>query len=149
MSIPLKQFIGSQVAVDIVNDKSELNRISGVVTQAEVGVSDRSLTIYRLTVEHPTALWKYRRNSRVFMAKSVVDIIQIVFSEWCDRNPLFTSSLTLDKSGLTKDYDIRPFIMQNNERDIDFITRLMRSENISWLVDEVQLKVSNFTSGDT
>ena len=149
MNISLKQFIGSQVAVDILNDKSELNRISGIETQAEVGASDGSLTIFRLTVEDPTALWKHRRNSRVFMAKSVVDIIQIVFSEWRDRAPLFASSLTLDKSGLIKDYDVRPFIMQNNERDIDFLTRLMRSENISWLIDEVQLKVSDFTSGDT
>lgn len=56
MNISLKKFIGSQVAVGIVNDKSELNRISGIVTQAEVGASDGSLTIFRLTVEDPTAL---------------------------------------------------------------------------------------------
>ena len=30
--IPLKQFIGSQVAADIVTEKSELNRISGIIT---------------------------------------------------------------------------------------------------------------------
>ena len=44
--IPLKQFIGSQIAIDIVNDKSELNRISGIVTKAELGSSDGALTIY-------------------------------------------------------------------------------------------------------
>lgn len=49
--IPLKQFIGSQLAVDIVNDKSELNRISGIVTKADAGASDGALTIYRLTVK--------------------------------------------------------------------------------------------------
>ena len=111
-NIPLKQFIGAQTAIDIVNDKSELNRISGIVTKADIGASDGSLSIYRLTVEDPIALWKHRRNSRVFMNKSVVDIIQTVFSEWQQKSPLFASSLTLDKSGLTKDYDIRPFIMQ-------------------------------------
>jgi type VI secretion system secreted protein VgrG len=142
--IPLKQFIGSQVAVDIVNDKSELNRISGIVTKADSGASDGSLTIYRLTVEDPTALWKYRRNSRVFMAKSVVDVIQTIFSEWQQRSPLFASSLTLDKSGLTNDYDVRPFIMQNNELDSEFIQRLLASEGINTLIDEAQLTVSNF-----
>jgi type VI secretion system secreted protein VgrG len=142
-TIPLKQFIGAQVAVDIVNDKSELNRISGIVTKADVGASDGSLTIYRLTVEDPTALWKHRRNSRVFMAKSVVDIVQLIFSEWQQKSPLFASSLTLDKSGLTKEYDIRPFIMQINERDIDFVQRLLSSEGINTLIDEAQLKVSS------
>jgi type VI secretion system secreted protein VgrG len=47
----------------------------------------------------------------------------------------------LDKSGLTKDYDVRPFIMQASESDFDFLTRLMRSEGINWLIDEAQLKV--------
>ncbi len=86
--IPLKQFIGSQVAVDIVTEKSELNRISGIITKADVGASDGALTIYRLTVEDPTALWKHRRNSRVFMAKSVVEVVQTIFAEWQQRQPL-------------------------------------------------------------
>ena len=141
--IPLKQFIGSQIAIDIVNDKSELNRISGIVTKADSGASDGSLTIYRLTVEDPTALWKYRRNSRVFMAKSVVQIVDLIFQEWREKSPLFASSLTLDKSGLTKDYDVRPFIMQNNELDSEFIQRLLASEGINSLIDEAQLKVSS------
>ncbi|WP_215898693.1 contractile injection system protein, VgrG/Pvc8 family, partial [Acinetobacter johnsonii] len=102
--IPLKQFIGSQVAVDIVTEKSELNRISGIITKADVGASDGALTIYRLTVEDPTALWKHRRNSRVFMAKSVVEVVQTIFAEWQQRSPLFASSLTLDKGGLSKEY---------------------------------------------
>ncbi|TVT79902.1 type VI secretion system Vgr family protein [Acinetobacter colistiniresistens] len=141
--IPLKSFIGSQVAIDIVTDKAELTRISGIITHADIGASDGSLTIYRLGVQDPTALWKHRRNSRVFMAKSVVDVVQTIFSEWQQRSPLFASSLTLDKSGLTQDYDVRPFIMQHNERDFDFIQRLLASEGISTLIDEAQLKVSS------
>ncbi|OTG89784.1 type VI secretion system Vgr family protein [Acinetobacter sp. ANC 3832] len=142
-TIQLKQFIGSQVAVDSVTDKGELTRFTGIITKADIGASDGSLTIYRLTVEDPTTLWKHRRNSRVFMSKSVVDIIQIIFEEWQDKSTLFASSLTLDKSGLTKDYDIRPFIMQSLESDYDFLTRLMRSEGINWLIDEAALTVSD------
>ncbi|ENX42865.1 DUF2345 domain-containing protein [Acinetobacter sp. NIPH 2100] len=141
--IPLKSFIGSQVAIDIVTDKAELTRITGIVTHADIGASDGSLTIYRLGVQDPTALWKHRRNSRVFMAKSVVDVIQTIFKEWQSKNSLFAASLSLDLSGLSQQYDIRPFIMQSNETDYDFLTRLMRSEGINWLIDEAQLKVSN------
>jgi type VI secretion system secreted protein VgrG len=142
--IALKRFIGCRVAIDVVNDRSELNRISGIVTKAEVGASDGALTIYRLTVEDPTSLWKQRRNSRVFMNMSALQVVEVIFNEWRDRSPLFASSLTLDKSGLTKDYDIRPFIMQNNERDIDLIQRLLASEGVTSLIDEAQLKVSHF-----
>ena len=140
-TIPLKNFIGSQVAVDIVTDKSQLTRTTGIVTKADVGASDGSLTIYRLTVEDPTTLFKHRRNSRVFMNKTVIDVVDILFKEWQSKSPLLASSLTLDKSGLTKTYDVRPFIMQSNETDFDFMQRLLASEGVNTLIDESQHKV--------
>ncbi|MDP7777143.1 type VI secretion system Vgr family protein [Acinetobacter nosocomialis] len=137
-TIQLKSFIGSQAAVDIVTERGELTRVTGIITHAQQGQSDGSLTLYKLTLEDPTALWKYRRNSRVFMNKSVVEIWEILFKEWQVKNPLFAASLSLDLSGLTKTYDVRPFVMQHNESDLDFLTRLLRSEGINWLIDEAQ-----------
>ncbi|WP_353162293.1 type VI secretion system Vgr family protein [Acinetobacter guillouiae] len=139
--IPLKQFIGSQVAIDQVTDYGQLFRSTGVITEAAQGQSDGALTLYKLKLEDATSLWHKRRNSRVFMNKSVVQVIETLFKEWQDKSPLFASSLSLDKSGLKKDYDIRPFIMQSNESDYAFLTRLMRSEGINWLIDEAQLIV--------
>ena len=139
--IPLKQFIGSQVAIDQVTDHGQLFRSTGVITEAAQGQSDGALTLYKLKLEDATSLWHKRRNSRVFMNKSVVQVIETLFKEWQDKSPLFASSLNLDKSGLKKDYDIRPFIMQSNESDYAFLTRLMRSEGINWLIDEAQLIV--------
>ncbi|MFV5550378.1 type VI secretion system Vgr family protein [Acinetobacter oleivorans] len=141
--IALKQFIGCQVAVDQVTDAGQFFRTTGIITEASQGQSDGSLTIYNLTLKDPTALWHKRRNSRVFMNKSVRDISEILFKEWQGKSPLFASSLTLDTSGLTKDYDVRPFVMQSNESDYDFLTRLWRSEGINWLVDESQLLVAD------
>ena len=140
-TIPLKQFIGSQVAIDQVTDHGQLFRSTGVITEAAQGQSDGALTLYKLKLEDATSLWHKRRNSRVFMNKSVVQVIEALFKEWQDKSPLFASSLSLDKSGLKKDYDIRPFIMQSNESDYAFLTRLMRSEGINWLIDEAQLIV--------
>ncbi|MFH4043541.1 phage late control D family protein, partial [Acinetobacter baumannii] len=48
-----------------------------------------------------------------------------------------------DLSGLKQAYDIRPFIMQLNESDYDFLTRLWRSEGINWLIDEAELTVAS------
>lgn len=42
-------------------------------------------------------------------------------------------------------YDIRPFVMQLNESDYDFLTHLWRSEGINWLIDEAELTVASNT----
>lgn len=134
--IALKQFIGCQVAIDQVTDTGQLARTSGIITRATQGQSDGALTLYTLNIQDSTALWHKRRNSRVFMNKSVAEISEILFKEWQNRSSLFAASLTLDLSGLAQNYDIRPFTMQINETDYEFLTRLWRSEGINWLVDE-------------
>lgn len=140
--LPLKQFIGCQVAVDQVTDSGELFRSTGIITAASQGQSDGALTVYKLQLEDATSLWHKRRNSRVFMNKSVLEITQILFSEWQSNSALFAASLTLDSSGLSRDYDVRPFSMQANETDYAYLTRLWRSEGINWLIDESSLTVS-------
>ncbi|WP_215901796.1 contractile injection system protein, VgrG/Pvc8 family, partial [Acinetobacter soli] len=105
--ISLKQFIGCQVAVDQVTDTGQLYRTSGIITAAKQAQSDGALTSYTLTLQDPTALWHKRRNSRVFMNKSVREISELLFREWQTKSPLFAASLTLDTSGLSRDYDIR------------------------------------------
>lgn len=134
--LPLKQFIGGRVAVDQVTDVGQLSRLSGVITSASQGQSDGALTVYKLTVEDATALWHKRRNSRVFMSKSVREITETLFSEWQSHSTLFAASLSLNLDGLSRDYDVRPFVMQSNETDAEFLTRLWRSEGINWLIDE-------------
>ncbi|WP_336010064.1 type VI secretion system Vgr family protein [Acinetobacter calcoaceticus] len=141
--ISLKQFIGCQVAVDQVTDHGQLFRTTGIITEASQGQSDGSLTLYKLKLQDPTVLWHKRRNSRIFMNKSVRDITEILFTEWQNKSPLFASSLTLDLKSLTENYDVRPFVMQSNETDYEFLTRLWRSEGINWLIDEAQLFVTN------
>lgn len=145
-AIPLKTFIGCQVAVDQVTDTGQLTRTTGIITAAAQGQSDGALSLYRLTLQDATALWTKRRNSRVFMNQSVVEIVQTLFNEWQARSPLFAASLTLDLSGLSKDYDIRPFTMQHNELDADFIQRLLASESINSLIDEAQHTVPHNTA---
>lgn len=141
--IELKQFIGCQVAVDQVTDSGQLFRTTGIVTGASQGQSDGAFSLYRLTMQDATSLWHKRRNSRVFMNKSVVDIIEVIFKEWQSKSPLFESSLQLETSGLTKTYDIRPFSMQSNESDYAYLTRIMREESINWLVDEASYLVAS------
>lgn len=136
--ISLKQFIGCQVAVEQVTDSGKLFRTTGIITGASQGQSDGALCLYKLNMQDATSLWHKRRNSRVFMNKSVVEIIEIIFKEWQNKSPLFAASLQIDSSGLTKNYDVRPFSMQSNESDYAYLTRLMREEGINWLIDETE-----------
>jgi type VI secretion system secreted protein VgrG len=141
--IPLKNLIGCQVAIDIRTDKNQLFRTTGIVTGAELGQSDGALTLYKLTVEDATSLWRYKQNNRIFMNKSMIDIIKIIFQEWQQRSPLFAKSLTLDLSALKGTYDIRPFTMQIDETEYSLITRLLRSEGLNWCIDESSLIVAH------
>ena len=141
--IELKQFIGCQVAIDQVTDSGKFFRTTGIITGASQGQSDGALSLYRLTMQDPTSLWHKRRNSRVFMNKNIIEIIEVIFKEWQSKSALFASSLKLDTSGLTKSYDIRPFSMQSNESDYVYLTRLMREESINWLIDEASYIVSS------
>ncbi|WP_312209607.1 type VI secretion system Vgr family protein [Acinetobacter variabilis] len=140
--IALKQFIGCQVAVDQVTDQGELFRTTGIITAAKQGHSDGALSVYQLTLEDATSLWHKRRNSRVFLNQSVKEISEILFAEWQKRSGLFAQSLSLDLSGLNREYDVRPLVIQSNESDYDFLTRLWRSEGINWLIDEKELIIS-------
>ncbi|SDB82937.1 type VI secretion system Vgr family protein [Acinetobacter boissieri] len=138
-AIALKDFIGCRVAVDQITDLGQLFRTTGIVVEASQGQHDGSLSVYKLKLQDATSLWHKRRNSRVFMNKSVLDITQILFKEWQDKSPLFASSLMLDLSVLRKTYDVRPFTMQTSvETEYEFLTRLWRSEAINWLIDESQ-----------
>lgn len=65
-----------------------------------------------------------------------MDICEIIFKEWQSKSHLFAASLKLDTSGLTQNYDIRPFSMQSNESDYEYLTRLLREESINFLIDE-------------
>ncbi|OBY74173.1 type VI secretion system Vgr family protein [Acinetobacter gyllenbergii] len=141
--IELKQFIGCQVAVDQVTDSGQLFRTTGIITGASQGQSDGALSLYRLTLQDATSLWHKRRNSRVFMNKSAVEICEIIFKEWQSKSPLFAASLKLDSSGLSKNYDIRPFSMQSNESDYAYLTRILREESINFLIDESNYIVSS------
>ncbi|ENV51206.1 VgrG protein [Acinetobacter junii CIP 107470 = MTCC 11364] len=145
LHIALKQFIGVQLAVDQVTDSGQLFRMTGIVTEACYGQSDGALTLYKLTLNDATNLWHKRRNSRVFMNKTIVEVTEVLFKEWQEKSPLFAASLSLDLNGLKQSYDVRPFVMQHNESDYDFLTRLWRSEGISWLIDEAELFVPHFS----
>lgn len=142
-NLELKQFIGSQIAIDIVTDLRDFSRTTGVITSAIQGSYDGGLCIYQLKVQDAFALLKQRRGSRVFMGKNVIQITKIIFEECLNQSFIIKKALKLDITGLKKHYDSRPFCMMFEENYYDFLTRLWRSEGINWLISEHIPKISD------
>jgi type VI secretion system secreted protein VgrG len=132
--IPTKALMAIPIGIQLVTDQGNLHTINGIVTAASSGQSDGSLSIYRLRVQDAFALFKHRRNSRVFMNKNIIQITDVFFDEWKKNSPLFASSMTLDTSGLKQDYSELPFTYQYDENDFDFLSRHWRKHGIAWFI---------------
>ncbi len=135
--IPLKSFIALPIAIELVTDRGELHRIYGVVTEASTGGSDGGLATYKLRMQDALSLLTRRRNTRIFMNKSVLDISYILLDEWKNRSPLFASILQIDSSRITQDYPPIAFSMQSGEDDRSFLFRLWKRWGISWFFEPI------------
>lgn len=133
-TLPLKDFIGVPVELQIVTDHGQLRRICGIVMEAASGQSDGGLATYQLIMRDALSVMENKTNTRVFRDKNELDIIQIVVSEWQKNISVLGATLDLHIDvGLTgRPLPRRQFIMQHNESDADFIRRLMQQRGIAW-----------------
>ncbi len=136
--IPLKTLIALPISLEIVTDCGELHCINGIVTEARAGESDGGFATYKLRVQDAFSLLTRRRNTRVFMNKSVLDISYILLDEWKNRSTLFASILHVDSSRITQDYPPIAFTMQSGEDDRAFLFRLWKRWGISWFFEPAQ-----------
>ena len=131
--LPLKSFIGQPVEVQIVTDRGAIRRICAVVTSSKVGQSDGSLTVYELDARDALSILERRINSRVFMHRSDVAIVEIILVEWRQRSPALAAAFdfTFQVAGSDR-YPEREFTHQFNESDAAFVRRLLKRSGISW-----------------
>jgi type VI secretion system secreted protein VgrG len=138
--IPLKTLIALPIALEIVTDRGELHAIHGIITEASAGESDGGFATYRLRVQDAFSLLTRRRNTRVFINKSVLDISYILLDEWKSRSPLFAAILQVNSSRITQDYPTIAFTMQSGEDDRAFLFRLWKRWGISWFFEAMHDK---------
>ncbi len=142
-NISLQLLVGQTATVEQMTDHGVSAYTSGIITKAVKGSSDGGFAVYKLTLQDSfSGLMLKRRNSRVFMQKSVLDITRILFEEWQQKSPLFANSIRLDHSLIKQNADIRPFIMQHQESDFEFLTRLWRNTGINWFIDQASSRQS-------
>lgn len=135
-SLALRNLLGLSARLAIRNQDGNQVVRGGVISQAQVIGSDGGFTRYRLVVEPPFALLRYRSTSRVFQDLSVPDIVKQVVAEHQAHNPVFArlQTLTFQLSGL---HAPRSYTLQYRESDYDFLRRLMHEEGLAWRFEHI------------
>ncbi|MDI1475315.1 type VI secretion system tip protein TssI/VgrG [Polyangium sp. y55x31] len=123
--------------------------VHGVVTEAEDLTTVPEGSVYRVVLEPPLARARYRTRSRIFLDKTLRQIIESVLRD--DAGMTLASGASLEppvgppsftaaserftfriKSSRLDDPKARPYVVQYNESDLDFVARLLEEEGISY-----------------
>lgn len=133
-SLPLKEFIGVPAALEFVNDRGQLRKVCGLVTQASSGESDGAIASYQLVIRDAMAIMEQRVNTRVFRKMSWPRIVTVVLQEWQQLNSALSGSFDFEfASGFRLEkYPEREQTIQFNESDAAFIRRLLARSGVAW-----------------
>lgn len=131
--LPLKAMTGLPVELQFVTDLGTLRRICAVVTTARRGASNGGLSLLQLTVQDTLALMDQRRSTRVFLDKSVPEIVRTVLDGWRSRFAALAKCFDYEFLALDENrYPQRAFTMQANQSDAAFLRSLLAREGINW-----------------
>jgi type VI secretion system secreted protein VgrG len=129
----LDEMVGQRVDLrSTLSDGSEFRR-SGMVVEAVAEDSDGGFARYRLIVVPWVELLKYTCRSQVWQEKSVVEILESVFSQysayaswrWAD-----CVAAHLDKSPHNGTGKHRSYTLQHRESDFAFVSRILAEEGL-------------------
>ncbi|PHV06048.1 type VI secretion system tip protein VgrG [Janthinobacterium sp. BJB412] len=132
--IPLKTLVGLPVEVQLVTDQGNLRSICGIVAEASQGESDGGLASYQLVLRDALAILDLGVNTRVFLDKTELEVVQTVLAEARRANPALaaTFEFEVDTALALRTYPARQQIIQYNEGTGAFLRRLLRRRGISW-----------------
>lgn len=118
-------------AVELTIDReSVLRTVCGIVHQVEfLGATTDRLRI-RVEVVPAFALAEQRVDTRLWQDITVPDVVKEVLEA-----ALADYEREVDVGGLTATYEARTYVVQYHESDLDFVSRLLEDEGISYWFD--------------
>ncbi|MGD8927029.1 MAG: type VI secretion system Vgr family protein, partial [Thioalkalispiraceae bacterium] len=120
----LNSYIGATTHLQFHGQDGIARTVIGVVTKIhELGWFDETRLRVELTFESSLAKLKYQKDTRIILGHTVPDMIRAT----CERNGLIKDQLHFD---LSRSYPIKPYTLQANESDWDFISRLAANSGI-------------------
>lgn len=131
--LELKSLLGIPVEVTLVTDAGTDRELCGLVTEAHQEGSDGGFAVYRLVIESGLSVLRKRINARVFVGIDVREVTRRILSEHLDRNAVLKAAFAFEDR-CTGTYPTRPFWMQYNESDLDYLRRIWAREGISFVL---------------
>ena len=120
----LNSYIGATTRLKFHGQDGIARTVIGVVTKInEQGWIDDARLRVELTFESNLARLKHQKDTRIILGHSVPDMIKLT----CERNGLIKDQLHFD---LSRAYPVKPYTLQANESDWDFISRLAANSGI-------------------
>jgi type VI secretion system secreted protein VgrG len=163
------ELVGKRATLRIATQSTpSLKVVHGVITAAADVTEVPEGSVFRLVLEPPLARARYRKRCRIFLDKTLRQIIEAVLvgdhgmalaSGSALEEPVGGPSYAPAREKLTfrvskkkrlDDPKARPYVVQYSESDLDFVARLLEEEGISYHFessDDVSLLVLSDTDG--
>ncbi|HJV76221.1 MAG TPA: type VI secretion system Vgr family protein [Noviherbaspirillum sp.] len=128
--LDLAAMLGQTALLQILtqHSRTELRPIHGHITAFERLGSEGGFARYRLTLEPWLAFLRHRRDSYIWQGKSVLDIVDEIFSDYHGKGKLAPAWRFALAD--TEQYKARDICTQFEESDHAFITRLLAEEGL-------------------
>ncbi|BBO81504.1 type VI secretion system Vgr family protein [Desulfosarcina ovata] len=129
-NLSFSDMVGGHITVSMHMHNEEIRYINGIVAEFEQGHREDETekgigqhTVYHATIVPWSWLLSKMTNNRIFQDKNVKEIIDLVFEERVESQYEWA---------LDKEYEKRTYCVQYNETDLNFVSRLMEEEGISY-----------------
>jgi type VI secretion system secreted protein VgrG len=137
-ALDLKQFIGEEITLRVLLPEGGHRAWHGYCTAADWLGADGGLARYRLTLSPFLAFLALRRDAFIFQDKDALGIAQEVLADYPQAHVRFEVTQTLAKRAICTQYQ---------ESDLDFLTRLLADEGLSYRFEHEQAGHSADTAG--
>jgi type VI secretion system secreted protein VgrG len=132
--LPLESFLGEELTLRLLQADGSQRAWHGYCTDAAWLGTDGGVARYRLRLEPFLAFLRLRRDSYIFQDQTAQQIVAELLADYPQASLQWQASQTLQQ---------RPICTQYRETDLDFFTRLLASEGLSWYFTHSQEDASN------
>lgn len=131
--VPLKSLVGQRATLKATLSDGGSAGFSGLVNEAAKLGSEGGFARYRLRIVPWIWLLSQSRNSRVWQDKTVIEIVEDVFAEYAPHAAWTWSD---EAAPFMQAVQPRSYTIQYRESNLEFVSRLLAAEGLSWRVEE-------------
>lgn len=131
--LPLHLVTGRAATLHISLANASRSQINGFITDIQHLGSDGGLTRYQLRLSPWLDDLRHATHSRVWQEQSVQAIVDSMFADYVPRAYWHWSN---DALSLLSALPVRSYCVQYRESDLEFVTRLLAEDGLSWRVDQ-------------